>query len=143
MDIRFITKQIHAYLDYPVAIVLMAAPFILGLGESLPLAKWLSFGTGVAALFLTVLTDHQLGLIRLLPYWVHLAVDFLVGVVFLAAPFAFGFSGIDAMFYWVNAAGVLTVVSLHQPENKKVDPANELRSVAANSFDQNSIPLKS
>ena len=35
----FITKSIHAYLiDYPVAIVLMVAPFLLKLGKSSPVA---------------------------------------------------------------------------------------------------------
>jgi hypothetical protein len=38
MSFRFITKSIHAYLiDYPVASVLIAAPFALKLGESGPL----------------------------------------------------------------------------------------------------------
>ena len=113
---RFVTKTIHAYLDYPVAALLMGMPFLLHLGSSQPLAKWLSVVTGVAALVLTVFTDHKLGVIRVLPYSVHLAVDFLVGVVFVIAPIALGFSGLDAMFYWANAAAVLTVVSLHKPE---------------------------
>ena len=114
---RFVTKNIHAYLDYPVAALLMAMPFLLHLGSSHPLAKWLSVATGLAALMLTIFTDHKLGVFRVLPYSVHLAVDFLVGVVFVIAPFALGFSGLDAMFYWANAAAVLTVVSLHKPED--------------------------
>ena len=85
-------------------------------GSSNPLALWLSVGTGVAALLLTILTDHKTGLIPVLPYSFHLAVDALVGVVFAAAPFVLGFTGIDAAFYWLNAAAVLTVVSLHKPE---------------------------
>ncbi|MGB1252799.1 MAG: hypothetical protein ACPG8W_19450 [Candidatus Promineifilaceae bacterium] len=116
MDIRFVTKTIHAYLDYPVALALMILPFIFGLGSSHPLALWLSVGTGVAAFILTLLTDHQLGAMRVIPYSVHLAVDFAVAIVFLIAPFAFGFNGLDAWFYWVNAAAVLTVVGLHKPE---------------------------
>ena len=113
---RFVTKTIHAYLDYPVAALLMAMPFLLQLGSSNPLAKWLSVATGLAALVLTIFTDHKLGIIRVLPYSVHLAVDFLVSVVFAIAPFALGFSGLDAIFYWANAAAVLAVVSLHKPE---------------------------
>lgn len=35
---RFITKKIHSYLDYPVAISLMVLPFLLDLGETNPLA---------------------------------------------------------------------------------------------------------
>ena len=116
MNIRFVTKLIHAFLDYPVAIMLITAPFLLGLGDSQPLALWLSVATGVAAFILTVLTDHKLGVMRVLPYSVHLAVDAIVGVTFLVAPVVFGFVGIDAWYYWANGAAVLLVVGLHQPE---------------------------
>ena len=116
MDPRFVTKTIHAYLDYPVALSLISAPFLLNLGSSHPMARWLAVGTGVAALILTLLTDHKLGVFRVLPYWFHLAVDFLVGVVFLAAPAILGFTGIDAWYYWANSAAVLFVVGLHKPE---------------------------
>ncbi len=130
MDPRFVTKTIHAYLDYPVAFALIAVPFVLQLGASNPLALWLSVGTGVAAFVLTVLTDHKLGVFRVLPYRFHLAVDFMVGVVFALAPLVFGFTGIDAVYYWVNAAAVLTVVSLHRPEPESdIGPAGS-RSAA-------------
>lgn len=115
MNPRFVTKDIHALLDYPVALALLGAPFLLGLGESAPAAKWLSVGTGVAALVLTIFTNHKLGIIRVLPYWFHVLVDGLVGVTFVIAPFVLGFKGLDAWFYWANAAAVLTVVSLSQP----------------------------
>lgn len=117
MTARFITKDIHAALDYPVALALMGAPFLLGLGESTPAAKWLSVGTGVAALLLTIFTNHRLGLIRVLPYWFHVLVDGLVGITFVVAPLALGFQGMDAWFYWANAAAVLTVVSLSSPSS--------------------------
>ncbi|MGB3314990.1 MAG: hypothetical protein WBB85_11300, partial [Albidovulum sp.] len=110
MPIGFVTKTIHSWLDYPVAAALIVLPFVLGLGESNPAALWLSVATGVAALILTILTDHQTGLIRILPYRLHMAVDLAVGLSFLAAPFVFGFSGIDAAFYWLNGAAVVTVI---------------------------------
>ena len=116
MDPRFVTRTMHAYLDYPVALSLVAAPFLLNLGNSHPMARWLAVGAGVAALILTLLTDHKLGVFRVLPFGVHLAVDFLVGVVFLAAPIALGFAGLDAWYYWANSAAVLLVVGLHKPE---------------------------
>ena len=131
MDIRFVTKSIHAYLDYPVAFGLMTAPFLLQLGGSHPLAKWLAVATGLAAFVLTLLTDHQLGVFRVLPYWLHLAVDFLVGVVFVVAPVIFGFSGIDACFYWVNGAVVLTVVGLHKPDPSAGEVRAEATAAAA------------
>lgn len=116
MSLRFVTRSIHAYLDYPVALALMGLPFLLGLGQSNPLALWLSVVTGMAALVLTILTDHHLGVLRLLPYKFHLAVDLLVGLVFLFVPGLFGFTGLDALFYWVNGAAVVAVISLSAPE---------------------------
>ena len=113
---KFITKQIHAYLDYPVAIALMALPFILKLGSSNEIAFQLSVATGVAALILTILTDHQTGLIKVVSYKIHLIVDFIVGLTFVAAPFIFSFEGMDAIYYWLNGAAVLLVVSLHKSE---------------------------
>ena len=113
---KLVTKQIHAYLDYPVAIALIGFPFLLGLGASNPLAFTLSVVTGVAALILTILTDHQTGIIRVIPYRIHLIVDFLVGLVFVLAPFIFSFEGLDAYFYWINGAAVLFVVSMHKAE---------------------------
>ena len=131
MDPRFVTKTIHAYLDYPVAVALMALPFLLGLGGSHPLAFWLAVGTGVAAFVLTLLTDHKLGVFRVLSYSVHLAVDALVGVVFVVAPIVLGFSGIDALFYWANGAAVLLVVGLHKPKRATSRAASARHTNAA------------
>ncbi|KZS40134.1 hypothetical protein AWE51_25160 [Aquimarina aggregata] len=111
---KFVTKRIHAFLDYPVAISLMALPFLLGLGSSNPLALQLSVATGIAAFILTLLTNHHLGALRVIPYKVHLIVDFLVGVVFVVAPFLLSFEGIDAYYYWIIGATVLLVVNLHK-----------------------------
>lgn len=117
MRIRFVTKTIHAWLDYPVSASLVAAPFIVGIGQTNPLALWISVATGIAAFVLTVLTDHETGLIRVLPFAFHLMVDRLVGVAFVVIPFVLGFSGLDAWYYWVNAAAVLLVtVVLNAPE---------------------------
>ncbi len=114
---RFITRTIHAYLDYPVAISLMLLPFVLGLGAGNPLAKWIAVATGATAFVLTLLTDHELGVVKVVPYWLHVAVDRLVGAAFIVAPFALGFTGLDAAYYWVNGAAVLLVTFvLNAPE---------------------------
>lgn len=112
MNLRFVTRQVHAYIDYPVAISLMAMPIVLGLGATNPLGKWLSIATGVAAFVLTVLTNHETGIVKVLPYWFHVAVDRIVGLTFVTAPFLLGLSGLDAGYYWANAAAVLTVTFL-------------------------------
>jgi hypothetical protein len=120
MTFRFVTKTVHAYLDYPVAIALTAMPFVLGLGATNPIAKWLSVATGVAALVLTILTDHKTGLVRILPYSFHVLVDRIVGITFAIAPLALGFVGLDAWYYWANAAAVLLVTFvLNAPDDAR------------------------
>jgi hypothetical protein len=58
VSFRFITKSIHAYwIDYPVAVLLMIAPFVLRLGQTNSVAFWLSIIVGVAALLLVAFTD--------------------------------------------------------------------------------------
>lgn len=120
MSLRFVTKQMHAYLDYPVAAALIGLPFLLNLGQSNSVALWLSVITGIAALLLTLLTDHQFGMLRVLPYSFHLAVDGVVGATFVVAPLLFGFSGIDAVYYFANGLAVAIVVGLQKPENEAV-----------------------
>ncbi len=117
---RFVTKTIHARLDYPVALALIALPFLLGLGASNPLALTISPIVGLAAFALTVFTDHHLGVVRVLPYRLHLAVDLAVGLLFLILPLALGFEGLDAAYYWLNGAAVLLVISLSKPETEAV-----------------------
>ncbi len=118
MDIRFITRKIHAYLDYPVAFALMGLPFLLNLGQSHPVALWLSVITGFAALVLTIFTDHETGVFPIVPYRAHVAVDGAVGITFILIPFVLGFTGLDAWFYWLNGAAVLSVIALSRAETE-------------------------
>ena len=62
--------------------------------------------TGIAAFVLTVLTDHELGVIKVLPYWFHVAVDRVVGLTFVVAPFVLGFGGLDAVYYCAHHPSV-------------------------------------
>ena len=114
-DPRFVTKTLHAYLDYPVAASLIALPFVLGLGGSNPSAKWIAVATGVAAIILTFFTDHKTGVIRIIPFSLHVAVDALVGIIFVTVPFVLGFTGLDAWYYWANGGALLVVLCLQKP----------------------------
>ena len=56
---KFVTKRIHAFLDYPVAIALIVLPFLLSLGSSNPLALQLSVATGIATIGTPLLKDSK------------------------------------------------------------------------------------
>ena len=126
MPFRFITRSIQTYLiDYPVANVLMVAPFRLNLGKSSPFALWLSAVPRISALLLPAFTDHATGLLRVIRYWLHLWVDSAWGVISIAAPSAFHFTGLDAWYCWCLAAGLLLTTSvLSAPEMSAAQRAN-------------------
>ncbi len=115
---KFITKKIHAFIDYPVALTLIILPFILGLGETNVIAFYASVVTGIAALILTLITDHQTGVFKLVSYKVHLIIDFIVGLTFVILPFVLDFHGLDFFYYLVNGIAVLIVVGLHKAETR-------------------------
>lgn len=132
MSFRFITKSLHAYMiDYPVAIVLLAAPFLLHLGQSGPVAIWLSVVVGVLALILAALTDHPTGLVRIIPYGLHLWIDRAVGILFIVMPYAFKFDGPDAWYYWILAAAVLLTTSVFNAPDQPVESRFGLGSRSA------------
>jgi len=122
MSIRFLTPARHGVVDYLAAAGLLTLPFILGLGTSSPLAKWLAVATGVAVVVVSLLTDYRYGAVRVLPFKGHLAIDTAVAVVFLLAPTLFQFSGLDAWYYWANAIVVFIVVGLSQPTSRTMAP---------------------
>ena len=92
-------------------------PAIYGVNAANPIAMWLSVVTGVAAFILTFLTDHETGVIKVLPYKLHLGVDLMVGVAFVVLPFVLGFKGLDLWYYVVLGATVLAVVGMHKPSS--------------------------
>lgn len=121
---KLITQKIHAFIDSPVALALIGLPFLLQLGSSNPLAFYISVATGIAAFFLTLLTDHETGVFKVFSYKFHLIVDFAVGLTFVIAPFILGFKGIDLFFYLANGLAVLLVVGLHKEEIVLAPAAN-------------------
>jgi hypothetical protein len=117
MSFPFITRSVHTFLiDYPAAIVLIVAPFLLKLGKSSPAVLWLSVATRATALLQPALTDRPTGLVRVIRHWLHVWADGTLGVVSTTASSAFHFTRLDP-YYWVLAAAVLLTTSvLNAPE---------------------------
>ena len=112
MKLRFISPTLHGVIDYSAAVALILGPFLLGLGESSELAKWLSVATGVAVILVSSNTIYKYGLFSTIPFDLHLAIDLLAATTFAIAPFLLGFEGIDSIYYIANSAIVFLVVAL-------------------------------
>jgi hypothetical protein len=124
MNTRFLSPTLHGIVDYAAAAGLLTMPFVLGLGTSSPLAKWLAPATGIAVILTSLATNYRFGLFRVLPFKGHLAIDTAVAAAFAVVPTLGGFWGLDAWYYWLNSAAVFAVVGLSQVTDEAPEPAH-------------------
>ncbi|MGI9419993.1 MAG: hypothetical protein ACR2RA_19385 [Geminicoccaceae bacterium] len=126
MNIRFLTPKQHGLVDYTAAAGLILLPFILNLGASTPLAFWLSVAAGITVIGYSLLTSYSYGVAAVVPFKVHLIIDFVAAAAFAAVPFVLGFQGIDAAYYWTLAAAVFLIVAVSQVSetDRPVDKAD-------------------
>ncbi len=80
-----ITKNMHGFTDYTYIPLVFAAPKLVGFEEE----KWASkvcYILSTTVLGYSVLTDAKWGVVKLIPYKTHAALDLSVGVIALASP---------------------------------------------------------
>jgi hypothetical protein len=113
-----INKQAHGVIDYAYAAIVPLLPELVGFSDSQS-PKILCRGLGAGALTYSLLTKARWGLIRILPFKTHLAVDFSVSCLALAAPWLLGFSRNPAARNAVLATGIAGLAASLLTENKK------------------------
>lgn len=89
--IRMIPPKIHGVTDYLAAILLLLAPNLFGFAELGGWPVWIARGVGVLILLQALMTDYEVGVFRVLPFRLHLLVDYIVGPFLAISPFLFGF----------------------------------------------------
>ncbi len=99
MSMRMIPTSVHGAIDYLTGGMLLAAPKLLGLTDE-PRAALVLRSAGGGALAYSLITDYELGLLRLLPMPAHLAMDAASGVLVAASPWLLGFAG-KGPRYWL------------------------------------------
>jgi len=101
-----ISTRVHGVLDYAVGLLLILLPFLLGLDSRSPEA-WVLTGAGIAALIYSVLTNYELGVVRVIPMPTHLALDALNGLFLATSPWLFDFA--DRIYLPHVLIGVLEI----------------------------------
>ncbi len=79
---NLLSARLHGFLDLVTVGVFLLAPFFFGLGGYVAAVAW---GLAVVHLLMTLLTDFPLGLIKVIPFPIHGAVEVVVGVVLVFA----------------------------------------------------------
>lgn len=83
-----IPRFAHSIIEYGAGAFLIAAPFLFDYDQGTAV----SIVAGVALIFLAAISEAPLGLIPQIPAATHIAIDYLLALLFVAAPFIFGFS---------------------------------------------------
>ena len=90
--IPILSRKLHGLLtDYPYVVLVFLAPTLVGFSDVAP-AVLLCRVLPLAILGASLLTRAEWGLIRVVPFKIHLLLDALVGLFALLSPWLFGFS---------------------------------------------------
>ncbi|MDN5275480.1 MAG: Membrane protein [Candidatus Saccharibacteria bacterium] len=91
MDVKFIPTAVHGVLDYIVAVALFFAPVIFGFQELGGAAVIIPMVLGIGLFVYSLLTRYELGLFKVIPMPIHLAIDYVAAAFLALSPFLFGF----------------------------------------------------
>jgi hypothetical protein len=88
-----LTTKIHGIVDYLVALVLIALPWVVGIGIAGP-AGIIPILAGLAVALNAVATDFELGALKRLQIPLHLWIDGFVGLLLAVSPWILSFDQI-------------------------------------------------
>ncbi|MBA3648404.1 MAG: hypothetical protein H0W62_07630 [Chitinophagales bacterium] len=87
---KFIPTRVHGLLDYAVAALFIALPFLFDFDRN-GAESWIFISLGIATIVYSLLTDYELGLIKTISMQAHLLLDLLNGIFLAASPWIFNF----------------------------------------------------
>jgi hypothetical protein len=103
---RFISTRTHGVLDYVVGALLIVVPYNLGFADG-TVAQWVPQLLGLVAIGGAMLTDYELGVVRVIPLPIHLGIDIASGVLLALSPWLFGFA--DRVFWPHLVVGIIEI----------------------------------
>ena len=87
---KILTPRMHGYLDFVVVAAFALAPTLFGFS---PVPARISWALAVVHLLLTLSTAFPMGIIKLVPFTVHGAIELIVVIALVAMPWLFSFAG--------------------------------------------------
>jgi len=116
-----ISRQVHAFIDYAYAHVVLAAPEVLDFDNNQQ-ASLVTRSLSGGVLLTSLLTKYEGGLLRIIPFKTHISLDYAASVFAICSPWLFGFSKRTRArntFIALGLAGLL-VASLTKDEEMAV-----------------------
>jgi hypothetical protein len=117
--VRLLPAQLHAVADYAVGIVLIVAAIAVG-GSAGAVGTGIVVGATVLAV--SMLTKYPLGVVKVLPFTVHSAGDYLAAVLLLGAPWVLNFASGDGGLTALYVAAGIAVLAVSLVTNYQYSP---------------------
>ena len=120
--VRLLPAWFHALADYAVGISLIVVALAVGGSAG-------AVGTGVVVgatvLAVSMLTKYPLGVVKVLPFTIHSAGDYLAAALLLGAPWALNFSTGDRGLMWFYVVGGVAVLGVSLITNYQYSPKRD------------------
>lgn len=102
-----ISTKVHGYLDYLMGLLLIVIPFVFQFPKGAATAVPIVLGAGV--IMYSLITDYELGLLKILAMKTHLFIDIIGGIFLAVSPWLFGFA--DEVFWPFLILGVFEIAA--------------------------------
>ena len=117
-----ISTKTHGIIDYVVAALLIAAPFILGVADG-GAAQWVPMLLGVSIIVYSLITRYEPSVAKLIPMPMHLGFDAFGGILLIGSPWAFEFAEVISWPYVVAGIAEIALVAISQRHSPGIEAA--------------------
>lgn len=125
---KFISSKVHGILDYIVAAALFFAPIIFGFHSVGGAAVVIPMVLGVILAIYSLCTQYEMGVLKLIDFQYHMAIDVVAALFLAVSPFLFGFID-QAPNVWLPhilvGVAIVLVVMFSRPV-----PESQMRNLA-------------
>jgi hypothetical protein len=116
----------HAILDYGLGLFLLVSPQLFGF-ETFTSATSVMTKMGIIILFLSLLTNYPLGLIKVIPFPIHGALETVGAVGLISSPWLFHFADAEiprnlAIIAAIAYFGVISLTNYSSLQTRKLTP---------------------
>ena len=126
--VRFLPAWFHATADYAVGTLLVIVAVAAG-GSDKAVAAGIV--VGVVVLAVSMLTAYPLGLVKVLPFTIHSAGDYLAAALLIGSPFALRFNSSDSGLSAFYVAAGVAVLGVSLVTNYQYSPKRALATSTA------------
>ncbi|MEJ7611453.1 MAG: hypothetical protein WKF88_09790 [Ferruginibacter sp.] len=105
---KVLSSKAHGILDYLFSVFILLTPTLFHLGGRICTVIYV---LGAVHLLLTILTDFEVGLVKMIPFRIHGLIEMAVSLALLVIAFVFyQYDNEFGFYYFLSLAGVVLIV---------------------------------